>query len=85
MSSPSPESDFERFQVRCENCQTSFAPETRRCIHCGALLGAGMMAALRSVAGEGEAAGESEPPRRAWWWVVTAVLALVGSLMRQCQ
>lgn len=26
-------------EVRCERCQSSFAPETRRCIHCGGRLG----------------------------------------------
>jgi hypothetical protein len=26
-------------EVRCERCQASFAPETRRCIHCGGRLG----------------------------------------------
>lgn len=35
------------YEVRCERCQTSFAPETRRCLHCGARLKPG--AALRST------------------------------------
>ena len=35
------------YEVRCERCQTSFAPETRRCLHCGGRLKAG--AALRSA------------------------------------
>jgi hypothetical protein len=26
-------------EVRCERCQASFAPETRRCVHCGGRLG----------------------------------------------
>lgn len=35
------------YEVRCERCQTGFAPETRRCHHCGARLKPG--AALRSA------------------------------------
>ena len=26
------------YEVHCYQCQTSFAPETRRCVHCGAPL-----------------------------------------------
>ena len=29
------------YEVRCEHCRTSFAPETRRCVHCGARLAKG--------------------------------------------
>lgn len=35
------------YEVRCERCQTGFAPETRRCHHCGARLKPG--ASLRSA------------------------------------
>jgi ribosomal protein L37E len=31
--------DAPYFEVRCEHCQSSFAPETKRCIHCGGPLG----------------------------------------------
>jgi hypothetical protein len=27
------------FEVRCERCKSSFAPETKRCVHCGGPLG----------------------------------------------
>jgi hypothetical protein len=33
------------YEVRCHNCQTSFAPETRRCVHCGGPLGKGRILA----------------------------------------
>jgi hypothetical protein len=26
-------------EVRCERCQSSFAPGTKRCVHCGSALG----------------------------------------------
>jgi len=46
-------------EVRCERCQTSFAPEWKQCIHCGGPLGRGRM--FRSM-GQKEIAHEPEPP-----------------------
>jgi hypothetical protein len=34
------------YEVRCYQCETSFAPETRRCIHCGAPLARGPRTAI---------------------------------------
>jgi hypothetical protein len=31
--------DATYFEVRCERCQTSFAPGTRQCVHCGGPIG----------------------------------------------
>ena len=81
------ESDL--YSVRCESCQSSFAPETKRCVHCGAPLGTGLMAALRAGAGTGAGPGteigeEELQTSRSWLWVVMAVLATGFSLMRQC-
>ena len=83
------------YEVRCERCRTSFAPETKRCIHCGGPLGRGIGALLRpGAAPDGRAAGpdveaEAEEetlqvPGRSLLWVVTAVLALGISLLRAC-
>jgi len=73
-------SDF--YEVRCENCRTSFPPETKRCIHCGGRLGAGAAAA----AGESETSDELPFQRgRSIVWVVTAVIALLLSMLRNCQ
>jgi hypothetical protein len=32
------------FEVRCERCQSSFAPGTKQCIHCGGALGRRLLA-----------------------------------------
>ncbi|MEN8159569.1 MAG: hypothetical protein ABFS41_05790 [Myxococcota bacterium] len=40
-------SSTEFHEIRCENCRTSFPPETKRCIHCGGPLGGGLAALLR--------------------------------------
>ena len=71
-------SDF--YEVRCENCRTSFPPETKRCIHCGGRLGVG------PIAGE-DPAEQALPSQRGrnLMWVVTAVIALVLSALRNCQ
>lgn len=47
-------------EVRCERCQTSFAPETRQCIHCGGPLGRGRM--FRSRGNEGHAGETASGP-----------------------
>ena len=79
------------YEVRCENCKTSFPPETKRCIHCGAPLGAGLgrlLASGRAPAGApAEEVAEEEVPfqrGRSIVWVVTAVIALVLSALRSC-
>jgi hypothetical protein len=78
------------YEVRCERCRTSFAPETKRCIHCGGPLGRGIGALLRPGA-PNEPAAEQEAeeevlqvPGRNLLWIVTAVLALGVSLLRAC-
>ena len=86
------ESDL--YSVRCESCQCSFAPETKHCVHCGAPLGTGLMAALRSAGSgsrgsedtDGTEVGQEElRSGRNWLWIVTAILAMGFSLLRQCE
>lgn len=83
------------YEVRCERCRTSFAPETKRCIHCGGPLGRGIGALLqpgaapngRAAEPDAEAEVEEEivqVPGRNLLWIVTAVLALGVSLLRAC-
>ena len=83
------------YEVRCERCQTSFAPETKRCIHCGGPLGRGIGALLRPGAAPNartpDPGAEAETdedllqvPGRNLLWIVTAVLALGVSLLRAC-
>jgi len=72
-------SDF--YEVRCPSCRTSFPPETKRCIHCGGPLGAGGGAVV-------DAESDEDVPFRSGRsivWVVTAVIALVLSMLRNCQ
>jgi hypothetical protein len=82
------------YEVRCENCRTTFPPETKRCIHCGGPLGTGLGALLRPRGGEvgrppPGAPDEDEEslaqgPARSVLWVVTALLAVGISLLRSC-
>ncbi len=47
-------------EVRCERCDTSFAPETRQCIHCGGPLGRGRL--FRSLGSEQSGAEQASGP-----------------------
>ena len=79
------------YEVRCENCRTSFPPETKRCIHCGGPLGGGLASWLRPGAAPGapppEADADDEvlrPPGRSLLWMLTAALAIGFSMLRAC-
>jgi hypothetical protein len=85
--------DASYYEVRCERCRTSFAPGTRRCIHCGQPIGrqlfGGMTAVEPELAGEPAAAPSSGAPARAGrgrgvLWTVLAVIAVLSSLARTC-
>ena len=81
------------YEVRCYQCETSFAPETRRCIHCGAPLEKGrrVISAAEGFdpnpVAEDQASEESEVlgkgPRTAIW-VVVALVTAVASMLRTC-
>ena len=77
-----PASETQLYEVRCESCRTSFPPEAKRCIHCGGPLGVG-----RGMASAGDAADDELPFQRgrSFVWVVTAVIALALSILRNCQ
>jgi hypothetical protein len=78
------------YEVRCPNCNTSFPPETKRCIHCGGPLGGGLRGWLAAGGGASPAEEEQEEAElpfqrgRSIIWVVTAVIALVLSMLRAC-
>ena len=90
----------EFYEVRCENCSTSFPPEAKRCIHCGGPLGRGLAALLSQrrtmgaqpefVLEEGVEEQEQEPeqgvqsPGRSLLWVITAAFAVGISMLRSC-
>lgn len=84
------------YEVRCESCQTSFAPGTKSCVHCGRRIGGGLMAALSQGRSESspvleetapEPFGEEEEPRvptrgKGMIWMV--LLAMIASALRFC-
>ena len=74
------------YEVRCENCRTSFPPETKRCIHCGGAIGGGTPGWLTSLPEGAEGDDESLPPSRtrSVLWLLTAVLAVGMSVLRNC-
>ena len=47
METQLPQSNF--YEVRCETCDVSFAPATRRCLHCGGRLSSAAEPARRSL------------------------------------
>jgi hypothetical protein len=81
------------YEVRCEQCRTSFAPETRRCIHCGAPLAKGRRVVSTSQGFEPVHPPEDGPeeegelvargPKTAIW-VVIALVTVVASMLRTC-
>ena len=83
-----PASNF--YEVRCENCRTTFPPETKRCIHCGGPLGDGALRWLApGSAPAGASAEDDEAPvtgsrARNVLWGVTVVLAVLMSVLRNC-
>jgi hypothetical protein len=78
------------YEIRCENCKTSFPPETKRCIHCGGPLGTGLGRLLTSSRAPGAPAEDEDDVEipfqrgRNVIWVVTAGIALVLSMLRAC-
>ena len=88
----------ELYEVRCENCRTSFPPEAKRCLHCGGPLGRGLAALLsqRRTMGaepefvleegveEQEQEQEVQTPGRSLLWMITAAFAVGISMLRSC-
>jgi len=81
------------YEVRCHQCETSFAPGTRRCIHCGAPLERGRRAVSTGERFDPDQVAEGQPqeegellsrgPRTAVW-VVVALVTAVASMLRTC-
>ena len=81
------------YEVRCHQCETSFAPQTRRCVHCGAPLQKGRPVVPTpegfdpSPVAEDKAAEEGEvlsKGPRAAIWIVVALVTAVASMLRTC-
>ena len=52
--------DATYFEVRCERCNTSFAPGTKQCIHCGSPLGRRLLSLEPRRAGRPPASAPAE-------------------------
>ena len=81
------------YEVRCYPCGTSFAPETRRCIHCGAPLEKGRRVVSAAEGFEPDQVAEDQAPEenevlargpRTAIWIVVALVTAVASMLRTC-
>lgn len=81
------------YEVRCHQCDTSFAPETRRCVHCGAPLARGRQVVSATGPFDPGQATEDQPPGegellargpRTAIWVVVALVTALASMLRNC-
>jgi hypothetical protein len=77
------------YEVRCYRCQCSFAPETKRCVHCGERLG-GSLVSFGRVDGAAPAGAEDEARpevpsfARGLLWMLSAAAAVVLSALQTC-
>ena len=76
------------YEVRCHRCDCSFAPGTKRCIHCGERIGKPIrMPGLEVREHEADDEVEMGSPTflRGALWAVTAVVAMIMTAIRACQ
>lgn len=84
-SPPSP------YEVRCYECDTSFAPGRKKCVHCGLRLSRpNPISGIQPDYTENSELAEEDVRVRSGtgrnlMWVITAVAMLFGSAMRACQ
>jgi hypothetical protein len=76
------------YEVRCYSCQCSFAPGTKRCLHCGGRLGPPSELpfgrAQVDVPVDGEAEIQVPTLARVALWVVSAGVAIALSALQTC-
>lgn len=78
------------YEVRCARCQCSFAPETKRCVHCGGRLGGSLVpfgfegGAAPFPGSEDEARPEVPTMARGALWLLSALVALALSAIQTC-
>jgi hypothetical protein len=79
------------YEVRCYRCQCSFAPGTKRCVHCGeriggppATFGAMLEGATPPAGAEDEERPEVPSPGRGLLWLVSAGAAVLLSALQTC-
>ena len=85
--------DSAYLEVRCERCQTSFAPGTKQCVHCGGAIGRRLLA-FDALAGggatmpDGSARAPGEPDARpafaSVFRIAMIALVVVTAIARAC-
>lgn len=77
------------FEVRCLRCDCSFAPGTKRCLHCGERIDRPVRIEGLPGLSERDAEGETEVGSptflRGSMWVLTAIVAMIMTAVRACQ
>lgn len=75
------------YEVRCYRCQCSFAPGTKRCVHCGERIG-GPPATLEGATAPAGADDEARPEvpslARGLLWLLSAGAAVLLSALQTC-
>jgi hypothetical protein len=78
------------YEVRCYRCHCSFAPGTKRCVHCGERIGGAatpfglVEGASPPAAGDDEARPEVPSLARGVLWLVSAGAAVLLSALQTC-
>ncbi|MGI9431655.1 MAG: hypothetical protein ACR2PQ_05550 [Myxococcota bacterium] len=78
------------YEVRCHRCDCSFAPGTKRCLHCGERIGRPVQIVGLPGLDERDEDGESETMGsptflRGAMWALTAIVAMIMTALRACQ
>jgi len=83
------QSDADAYEVRCHRCDCSFAPGTKRCLHCGERIGRPARIAGLEVLSGAEPEEETEVGSarflRGSMWALTAIVAMIMTAVRACQ
>jgi len=83
------QADTAAYEVRCFRCDCSFAPGTKRCLHCGERIGRPIR--IEGLGGLSEREPEEETEvgsttfLRGSMWALTAVVAMIMTAVRACQ
>ena len=79
------------YEVRCYRCQCSFAPGTKRCVHCGERIGGPPVTFGATLGGASPPAGAEDEERpevpslaRGLLWLVSAGAAVLLSALQTC-
>jgi hypothetical protein len=83
------QSETTAYEVRCLRCDCSFAPGTKRCLHCGERIGRPIriegLTGVLDERGDDEVEVGSPTFLRGAMWALTAIVAMVMTAVRACQ